>query len=119
MNLQFKKKEEFEAQHERQGIILIYENRIYVSERKRKENSKKEDGSENHEWKSTELSFESLSSEAAKKSKKSITDVYRSGIQLAFNRDKENIYLTADRTIDVFKFAQNSSQYFALLKEAF
>jgi hypothetical protein len=115
MNLQFKKKEEFETQHEKQGIILIYENKIYIAEKNDEVNS----SSKNTERKPTELSFESLSSEVAKKAKKSITDISRTGIQLIFCRDKENIYLTADRNIDVFKFAQNSSQYFTLLKEAF
>jgi hypothetical protein len=114
MSLQFKKIEEFEAQYKKEGIILIYEGRIYFTEKKKNDETKSPSGSPE----TGDLSFDKLASEAVKKAKTNNTNIDRTGIQLIFCREKENIFLTANRKIDVFKFAQDSSKYFKLIKEA-
>jgi len=98
MKVQFKKREEFDKNFIQEGIILLYENRIEYS---------------------SGQDVEHLAKEMAKKSKLKLTDVLGNSTQLVYFKDKENIYISENRKIDLFRFASRGSQYWSLLKDTF
>jgi hypothetical protein len=101
MNLQFKKRDDFNF--EKVGALIIYDGRIYTSEEIEKE----------------KISFDVLQAEVVKKSKKSLTDVCREGIQLLYAQIDGTAYICEDRKTDLFKFLLMSTKNFELLKKAF
>ena len=100
MKVQFKKREEFDKNFIQEGIILLYENRIEYS---------------------SSQDVEHLAKEMAKKSKLKLTDILGNSTQLIYlkDKDKENVYISENRKIDLFRFAARGSQYWNLLRETF
>ena len=98
MKVQFKKREEFDKSFIQEGIILLFENRIEYAPTK---------------------DVDHLAKEMAKKSKLKLTDILGNGTQLIYFKDKENIYISENRKIDLFRFASRGTQYWNLLTNTF
>ena len=98
MKVQFKKREEFDKNFIQEGIILLYENRIEYA---------------------PVQDIDHLAKEMAKKSKLNLTDILGNGTQLVYFKDKENIYISENRKIDLFRFASRGIQYWNLLTNTF
>jgi hypothetical protein len=96
--IDFKKKEELPSEFLSEGIIIIYDNKIFST---------------------NENSFDNFSKEIAKKTKVSQTNILGDGIQLVFRKDKEKVYVAENRRMDLVRFASKSSICFNLLKEHF
>lgn len=100
MNLQFKKRDDFNF--EKVGALMIYGGRVYTSEEVEKD----------------KISFDALQNEIVKKSKKSLTDICREGIQLLYAKTDGTAYVCENRKTDLFAFIK-SAENFTLLKKAF
>jgi hypothetical protein len=101
MNLQFKKRDDFNF--EKVGALIIYDGRVYISEEIERE----------------KISFDVLQTEVVKKSKKSLTDVCREGVQLLYAQVDGTAFICENRKTDLFKFIGKSAENFDLLKKAF
>lgn len=98
MIVEFKKKDELPSEFLSEGIIIIYDNKIFST---------------------IENSFDQFSKEIAKKIKTSQTNILGDGIQLVFRKDKEKVYVAENRRMDLIRFASKSSVCFNMLKEHF
>jgi hypothetical protein len=96
MKLQFKKREEFNKEFKQEGFILLYENRLEFGPH-----------------------IEQLAKEMVRKSKLRLTDILGNGVQLVYAKDKENIYFTENRKMDLERLASKYSHYLELLKKTF
>jgi hypothetical protein len=101
MNLQFKKRDEFNF--EKVGALIIYEGRVYTSKEVEKE----------------KISFDTLQAEVVKKSKKSFTDVCREGVELLYAQVDGTVFICENRKTDLFSFIKKSAENFDLLRKAF
>lgn len=96
--MKFLKREEFDKQYKQTGIILLYEDKVEVS---------------------TEKDFDHAAKEMAKRTKKNLTDILGNGTQLVYFKDEKEVYISENRKIDVYKFANRSQIFFAMLKKIF
>lgn len=86
----------FDNRFSTEGFILIYENRLEIG-----------------------TNIDHMAKEMAKKSKFKLTDILANGVQLVYSKDKENVYISENRKMDVFRLSAKSINYHNLLEEEF